>query len=178
MFQLHTRFIIDLSAIIITLEYSEFGGTDGKESSCQCRRHKTCSFNPQSPWGWEEPQEKEMATRSRKIMDRGTWWSTVHGTARSRTQLSTLYYYTAYLNQWHLCFCVFLLLISILLFQPDRSFISSCEADLILMNSFSFHVSGKLLSFSSELGRILWVDFFFFPFFLLALCRQEESNTV
>ena len=67
MFQLHTRFIIDLSAIIITLDYSEFGGTDGKESSCQCRRHKTCSFNPQSPWGWKEPQEEEMATQSRKI---------------------------------------------------------------------------------------------------------------
>ena len=27
-------------------------------------------------------------------MDRGTWRATVHGAARSRTQLSTLYYYT------------------------------------------------------------------------------------
>ena len=32
-------------------------------------------------------------------MDRGTWRATVHGAARSRAQLSTLYYYTTYLDQ-------------------------------------------------------------------------------
>ena len=32
-------------------------------------------------------------------VDRGTWQATVHGAARSRAQLSTLYYYTTYLDQ-------------------------------------------------------------------------------
>ena len=43
--------------------------------------------------GWEDPLEKEMATHSsilawRIPMNRGTWWTTVHGIAKSRTQLS------------------------------------------------------------------------------------------
>ena len=38
--------------------------------------------------GWENPLEKEMATRSSLInlenpMDRGAWWATVHGIAES-----------------------------------------------------------------------------------------------
>ena len=42
--------------------------------------------------GWEDPLEKEMATHSsvlaRRIpMDRGAWWATVHGVAKSQTQL-------------------------------------------------------------------------------------------
>ena len=43
--------------------------------------------------GWEDPLEKEMATHSsilgwRIPMDRGAWWATVHGVAKSQTQLS------------------------------------------------------------------------------------------
>ena len=42
--------------------------------------------------GWEDPLEKEMAIHSRTIaenpMDRGSWQATVHGVAKSRTQLS------------------------------------------------------------------------------------------
>ena len=43
--------------------------------------------------GQEDPMEKEMATYSsilawRISMDRGAWWATVHGVAKSRTQLS------------------------------------------------------------------------------------------
>ena len=43
--------------------------------------------------GWEDPLEKGMATHSRILawrlpMDRGPWWSTVHGVAKSLTQLS------------------------------------------------------------------------------------------
>ena len=43
--------------------------------------------------GREDPLEKEMATHSsilawRIPMDRGAWWATVHGVAKSRTQLS------------------------------------------------------------------------------------------
>ena len=43
--------------------------------------------------GWEDPLEEGMETHSsilvwRIPMDRGAWWATVHGVARSWTQLS------------------------------------------------------------------------------------------
>ena len=43
--------------------------------------------------GWEDPLEEGKATHSsilawRILMDRGTWWATVHGVAKSQTQLS------------------------------------------------------------------------------------------
>ena len=43
---------------------------------------------------WEDPQDEEKATHSsiltwRIPMDRGAWWATVHGVARSWTQLSS-----------------------------------------------------------------------------------------
>ena len=43
--------------------------------------------------GWEDPLEKEIATHSsivawKILMDRGAWWATVHGVAKSQTQLS------------------------------------------------------------------------------------------
>ena len=43
--------------------------------------------------GWEDPLEKEMATHSSSVltgnpMDRGAWWATVHGVAKSWTWLS------------------------------------------------------------------------------------------
>ena len=42
--------------------------------------------------GWEDPLEEGMATHSsilawRILMDRGTWRTTVHGVAKSQTQL-------------------------------------------------------------------------------------------
>ena len=43
--------------------------------------------------GWEDPLGEGMATHSsilawRIPMDRGTWWATIHGVAKSRIQLS------------------------------------------------------------------------------------------
>ena len=58
----------------------------GKESACNV-----------GTWvrslGWEDPLEEGMATHSsilawRISMDRGAWWTTVHGVAKSRTRLS------------------------------------------------------------------------------------------
>jgi len=42
--------------------------------------------------GWEDPLEEGMATHSsilawRIPMDRGAWWATVHGVAKSQTLL-------------------------------------------------------------------------------------------
>ena len=51
----------------------------------------------QEPWvrslGWEDPLEEGMATHSsilawRIPMDRGVWWATVYGVAKSWSQLS------------------------------------------------------------------------------------------
>ena len=43
--------------------------------------------------GWDNPLEEEMGTHSSILawenpMDRGAWWATVHGVAKSQTQLS------------------------------------------------------------------------------------------
>ena len=42
--------------------------------------------------GWEDPLEKEMATTPvflpGESLDRGVWWATFHGVAKSRTRLS------------------------------------------------------------------------------------------
>ena len=58
----------------------------GKESACNV-----------GDWvqslGWEDLLEEDMATHSsilawRIRMDRGAWWATVHGVAKSQTRLS------------------------------------------------------------------------------------------
>ena len=45
--------------------------------------------------GWEDPLEEGMATHSSVLswkipMDRGAWWATIHGVAKSQTPLSDL----------------------------------------------------------------------------------------
>ena len=64
------------------------GGTSGKEPTCQCRRHKRCGFDPwvgKIPWRRErQPTPVFLPGESR---DRGAWWATVHGVAKSQTQL-------------------------------------------------------------------------------------------
>ena len=45
--------------------------------------------------GWKDSLEDRMAIHSSVLvweipMDRGAWWATVHGVAKSQTQLSTL----------------------------------------------------------------------------------------
>ena len=62
------------------------GGSDSKESASM-REIWVRSL------GWEDPLEEGMATHFsilawRTPMDRGAWWATVHGVAKSRTRLS------------------------------------------------------------------------------------------
>ena len=45
--------------------------------------------------GWEDPQEEGMAIHPSNLawripMDRGAWWATVHGVAKSQTRLKQL----------------------------------------------------------------------------------------
>ena len=52
--------------------------------------------------GWEDPLEEGKATHSsilawRIPMDRGAWWTTVHGVAKSRTRLSDFTYYVYFI---------------------------------------------------------------------------------
>ena len=56
--------------------------------------------------GWEDALEEEMATHSsilawKNSMDRGAWWATVHGFAKSWTRLSTQHDFLPYSVGWH-----------------------------------------------------------------------------
>ena len=62
------------------------GGSDGRESACN-------EGDLGSVPAWEDLLEEGMATHSsilawRLRMDRGAWWATVDGVAKSQTQLS------------------------------------------------------------------------------------------
>ena len=62
------------------------GGTSGKEHACQCRRHKRHRFNS---WVRKIPCRRHgkpvQYSCLEKSMDRGAWWATVHGVAKSWT---------------------------------------------------------------------------------------------
>ena len=75
---------MDLSAKILGFP----DGASGKESSCQCRRHKRRRFNPwvrKTPWrrAWQPTP----VFLPENPMDRGGWWATFHRVAKSQTQL-------------------------------------------------------------------------------------------
>ena len=70
------------------------GGSDGKQSACnvgdlQCGRPAMWETGVRS-LGWEDPLEEGMATHFSIVVwgnptDRGAWWATVHGIAKSWT---------------------------------------------------------------------------------------------
>ena len=65
-----------------------------KKPTCQCRRHKRCGFDPwvrKIPWRKASPRGgiHSSIPTWRIPMDKGAWWATVHGIAKSRTRLST-----------------------------------------------------------------------------------------
>ena len=67
------------------------GGAGSKEPTCQLRRHKIASSIPglerSSEGGHDNPLQYSCLENP---MDRGPWWATVHGVAKSRTQLKQL----------------------------------------------------------------------------------------
>ena len=74
----------------------------GKEFACQCRRERETWIEFLCK---EDPLEEDMAAHSRILawripMDRGDWWATVHGVAKSQTGLST--HSIQYPRAWHL----------------------------------------------------------------------------
>ena len=67
------------------IQYLGFpGGTSGKETTCQCRRHKDVSTIPglgRSPGGgYGNPLQ---CSYLENAMDRGAWQDTVHGITKS-----------------------------------------------------------------------------------------------
>ena len=64
------------------------GGTSGKESTCHCRRHRRCRFDPwlgRSPGGGHgNPLQYSCLGNP---MDRGTWWAAVPRVTKSQTRL-------------------------------------------------------------------------------------------
>ena len=56
------------------------GGTSGKESTCQCRRYKRRGFDP---WvgkiPWRRVWQRTPVFLPENPMDRGAWWTTIHG---------------------------------------------------------------------------------------------------
>ena len=72
--------------IYITPGTEQSGFPGGKESACQCEI-QIWSLD------WEDTLENEMATHSSFLAweihgQRGTWWATVHGVAKSQKRLS------------------------------------------------------------------------------------------
>ena len=63
------------------------GGTSGKEPTCQCRRHKRSGLERYPGGGHGNPFQYSCLENP---MDRGAWWTTVHGVAKSWTQMSNL----------------------------------------------------------------------------------------
>ena len=71
-------------------------GASGEESTCQCRRHKKCGFDPwvgKTPWIGNGTPLQYSCLKS--AMERRAWWDTVHGAAESDTTewLSTTIYF-------------------------------------------------------------------------------------
>ena len=67
------------------------GGTIGKEAACQCRKCKTCRFNP---WirkiPWRRAWQRTPVFLPGDFHDRGAWQATVHRVAKSQTRLKQL----------------------------------------------------------------------------------------
>ena len=64
-------------------------GASGKESVCQCMRHKRPEFKP---WVGKIPGEGHGYPLQyfclENPMDRGAWWASVYRVSKSRTRLS------------------------------------------------------------------------------------------
>ena len=65
--------------------------TSGKKFACKCRILKRLRF---SPWvekiPWRRPCNPLQYYCQENPMNRGAWWSTVHGVAKSRIRLKQL----------------------------------------------------------------------------------------
>ena len=79
------------------------GGASGKETTCQCRRHKRCGFDPcvrKIPWRRKcNPLQYSCLENP---MDRGDWQATVHRVSKSQTWLKRQHAQHILLKSWNL----------------------------------------------------------------------------
>ena len=84
----------------------------GKESACQCRRCERLGFDP---WVrkilWKRKWQPTLVSCLENSLDRGAWWATAYGVAKSQTRLSTYHYHklvsiilcaTVFISLWYL----------------------------------------------------------------------------
>ena len=73
------------NVIIVLITQGFLVGASGKESACQCRRHRF------DPWFGKSPAEGNGNTLQYSClenpMDRGAWWAIVHRVTNSWTRL-------------------------------------------------------------------------------------------
>ena len=99
------------------------GGASSKESTCQCRRHKTHRFDP---WVRKVPGEGNsnplQCSCLENPMDRGAWWATVHRVTKSQMPLKRFNMHACF---WYPLFLDLALLLSFCLPAHLKS-TSSC----------------------------------------------------
>ena len=84
------------------------GGASGKERACQCRRLERRGF---SPWVakilWRRKRQPAPVCLPGKSMDRGDWWATFHGVAKSQARpgVHTLEIQWGCIECGEICFC-------------------------------------------------------------------------
>ena len=80
------------------------GGASGKESPCQCRRHKRRGFDP---WVGKIPLEQETATHSSVLAWKIPWTEELHGYSpwgrkeSDRTERTPTYRFVRVCGGWH-----------------------------------------------------------------------------
>ena len=89
---------------LLTKNYSWLGPPrwlSGKESACQCRRHRSLGF---SPWVRKIPWRREWQPTAvflpENSMDRAAWRATVHGGHKSQTCLGNLATTKRWVTKW------------------------------------------------------------------------------
>ena len=83
-------------------------GASSKEPAWQCRRHKTCRFDP---WirkiPWRRAWQPILVFLPENPMDRGIWQAAVHSVAQNRTRMNQFSGHTCKLRQSILFFFFF-----------------------------------------------------------------------
>ena len=76
---MHNRYLLSTHWASLVAQY--------KKTACQCRRHKRHGFDP---WvgkiPWRRPWQPTPVFLPGESRGKGTWWATVHGVTKSRTQ--------------------------------------------------------------------------------------------
>ena len=158
---LHTE-VVELPLLSLSFR----GGSYAKESACSAWDSGSVPALGRSLGG--ENGYPPQYSRLENPMDRGAWWATVHGAAKSQTQLQPLG------MAWLLYICLSLYLYSSIfyhcLLHPPLLLLLSHLIDFFFFNYTKNHVSKNLLGKQTlpNTTQSLWGFFFFLVLFSLA----------